>query len=117
MRNRVPPSDCWSNRYCLLSVAVIVAVATSRAEGQDSNTSRLPAIVLGSSAHVSADNPTAPHVESLLALNPTNPSELIATSVVLGRGGGGAAVYVSRDTGRSWRRATSFGAGVPHFSG
>ena len=96
-------------------MAVIVVVVVSRAAGQDSNTGRPPAIVLGPSVHVSADNPKAPHVESFLALNPKDPSELVASSIVYGETR--AAVYLSRDAGRSWERATSFGAGVPHFSG
>ena len=96
--------------------AVILVVVTYSVLGQDSKTSRPLAIVLGSSVHVSVDNPATPHVESFLAINPKDPSRLVASSVVAGPGDA-AAVYVSRDTGRSWERATSSGAGVPHLSG
>jgi hypothetical protein len=109
-------SDRRRNWRGLLILAIVVLVA-SRAVGQEASASRPPAILLGSSVHISADNPTAPHVESFLALNPTNPSQLVATSIVSEGEVGGVALYVSRDAGRSWERATSLGAGVPQLSG
>src|SRR5438445_11359710 len=103
----MPTSSCRRNSYCLFSMTVIVVAVTSSVVGQDSKPSRQPAIVLGSSVHVSADNPKAPHVESFLALNPKNPSELVASSIVYGETRAG--VDLSGVAGASWGRVTSFG--------
>src|SRR5713226_3547256 len=102
----MPRFNCSNKCYHLLSMAVIV-VAFSSALGQDTSNNRLPAIVIGPSVHISADNPTAPHAESFLALDPKNPSQLIASSIVYEPGKAlPASVYVSRDAGRSWERPT-----------
>jgi hypothetical protein len=99
-----------------LSIAFIVLGVASGARGQGRNGSWPTAIVLGPSVHISADNPTAPHAESFLALNPKEPSQLIASAIVAGHEYG-AAVYVSRDGGSSWQRAITSGDGVPSLSG
>jgi hypothetical protein len=113
----MPRSDYGNDWYHLLSIAIIV-VAIGSAVGQDSSSNRLPAIIIGPSVHVSGDNPTAPHVESFLALNPKNPSQLITSSIVYEAGKSlPASVYVSRDAGRSWERASFFGRSVPPLSG
>src|SRR5260370_19564104 len=58
-----------------------------------------------SSAQISIDEPSVRHVESCLAINPRNPRNLVAASIVLGERSG-VAVYSSHDDGVSWLRAT-----------
>ena len=55
--------------------------------------------------HISADAPRTMHVEPWLAINPTNPRNLIASAVALGEQQG-CVIYASRDAGLSWQRAT-----------
>jgi hypothetical protein len=99
--------------YALLALTVLLFTVDTAAQG---GANREPAIVLGPSVQISADNPTAPHAESFLALNPKNPAQLVASSIVFGPGEH-TAVYVSRDGGRSWQRATISSAVVPQMSG
>jgi len=58
-----------------------------------------------SSVQISIDEPSVRHVESCLAINPRNPRNLVAASIVLGERTG-VAVYSSHDAGMSWLRAT-----------
>ena len=89
----------------LIAVFILAAVAS-------------PAIVLGPSIHVSVDNPSAPHAESFLAIDPKNPAHMLASSIAVNRGDSeGASVYISRDSGRTWQRARTSGANVPHLAG
>ena len=92
-------------------------VFTVSALGQDGNGEQPPALVLGSSVQISADRPTAPHVESFLAIDPKDPNRMLATSISFENGQLTSVAYSSRDGGRSWQRSQSFGANVPHFSG
>jgi hypothetical protein len=93
-----------------LTAAVCITAAAQRGPTAG------PAIIVGPSVHVSADAPDAPHVESFLAINPVNPSQLVASSIVGTPGENGAAVYVSRDGGQRWDRASP-GVDLPRFSG
>jgi hypothetical protein len=54
---------------------------------------------------VSADEPAAAHVESVLAVNPREQRNLIAAVITFARERSGVVVYFSRDGGRSWTRA------------
>jgi hypothetical protein len=65
----------------------------------------VPEISVQPSVRISADEPTARHVESWLAVNPRDSRNLIAASIVFGERDGVAA-YASRDGGKSWVRAT-----------
>ncbi len=65
----------------------------------------VPGITVGPSVQVSTDDPDIRHVESWLAINPHDPRNLIAASMVFGDRGGVAA-YASQDGGKSWVRAT-----------
>ncbi len=56
-----------------------------------------------SSVEVSTDEPDARHVESVLAVNPRDPENLVAASIVLGAKEE-VAVYASKDGGRTWSR-------------
>src|SRR5216684_1558440 len=53
---------------------------------------------------ISADDRASQHVESWLAMNPRDPLNLVAASIVLGAHDWVAA-YASRDGGKSWVRA------------
>ena len=65
----------------------------------------LPGIAVRSTVQISTDEPTSRHVESWLAINPRDPHNLIAASMVFGEPSGVAA-YASHDGGKSWVRAT-----------
>jgi len=65
----------------------------------------VPGIGVRSSVQISTDEPAARHLESWLAINPRDPRNLIAASMVFGERGGVAA-YVSQDGGTTWVRAT-----------
>jgi hypothetical protein len=62
-------------------------------------------VAVGESVQVSVDHAGRPHVEPNLAIDPQNPSHLVATSVAFTRPDGGftCAVFTSFDGGRSWR--------------
>jgi hypothetical protein len=66
-----------------------------------------PRIVLGPETLVSRDEDFA-HVETMLAVNPTDPRHLLASSIIRPRDGTGQVLsrtrgYVSRDAGRTWK--------------
>jgi hypothetical protein len=65
---------------------------------------------------ISADDPARQHVESWLAMNPRDPLNLIAASMVLGEHEFVAA-YASRDGGKSWVRASHGAAAGKDFDG
>jgi hypothetical protein len=65
---------------------------------------------------ISADDPANQHVESWLAMNPRDPLNLVAASMVLGQHDWVAA-YASRDGGKSWVRATHGAAAAKYFDG
>lgn len=102
-------------RLFLISLMGLGFLITVRAQGGSST--QQPSIIIGPSVHISADRPTAPHVESFLAISPKDPNRMLASSISYENGKSTSVVYVSRDGGRSWVRPASFGAGVPHFSG
>src|SRR5579864_6026555 len=77
---------------------------------------RPPRITVLPSVLISADDPTRQHVESWLAMNPRDPLNLIAASIVLGEHDWVAA-YTSRDGGKSWVRATHGAAAGKYFDG
>lgn len=64
---------------------------------------------------VTVDDPDRLHVESWLAVSPVDADHLVATVMVPGEGG--SLLYVSRDGGRAWSRATEEGTGAPDFDG
>ncbi len=55
--------------------------------------------------HISTDAPNAPFFETFLALNPRDPNNLVATSMVGTDEGTRTPIYASRDGGRTWQRA------------
>jgi len=61
-------------------------------------------ITIGPSVPIPADNPNSPHAETFAALNPRNPSNLLATSLVVEGGVRRSVVYTSFDAGKTWRR-------------
>src|ERR1700674_905323 len=65
---------------------------------------------------ISADDPAAQHVESWLAMNPRDPLNLVAASMILGEHDWVAA-YASKDGGRSWVRATHGAGASKYFDG
>jgi hypothetical protein len=84
--------------FCPLTLLLLGASA-------DPTPETVPGIAVGPSLHVSTDEPAARHVESWLAINPRDPHNLIAVSMVFGDRGGVAA-YASHDGGTNWVRAT-----------
>jgi len=77
---------------------------------------RPPRITVLPSVLISADDPARQHVESWLAMNPRDPLNLIAASMVLGEHEFVAA-YASRDGGKSWVRAAHGSAAGKDFDG
>jgi hypothetical protein len=60
------------------------------------------------SGEISADEPQARHVESVIAVNPRDPNNLVVASMVLDAGER-VVVYASRDGGSSWIRSRHAG--------
>ena len=75
-----------------------------------------PAIAVHASVHISADEPRARHVESVLAINPRDSRNLIAASCVFGERAG-IAIYASADGGGTWVRGLEAGGNVAVFDG
>lgn len=64
---------------------------------------------------VSADDLERLHVESWLGVSPLDARHMVATVMV--PDDGGSLLYVSRDGGRTWRRAAEEGSGARTFAG
>jgi hypothetical protein len=111
---RSPDRHVAMNRYLLLIITLIAA--SSVGARQERNPSQQPSIVLGPSVHISTDSPSIPLAESFLSIDPRNPSQFIASAILAGQGES-AAIYVSQDSGRSWKRTTSLASGLPELSG
>ncbi|HEY7114107.1 MAG TPA: sialidase family protein [Thermoanaerobaculia bacterium] len=79
--------------------AVALAAAASRAPAAKP----ARAFDVASSVEVSTDAPLARHVESVLAINPRDPNNLLAAVIDFGENGG-VVPYASRDGGKSWSR-------------
>src|SRR6266576_6658996 len=90
---------------CVFWLIIVTATIIGNASGQDRSVTGSPAIVLGPSVHVSTDRPTAPHVESFLAISPRDPDRMVASSISFERGEPISVAYFSRDRGRSWQRS------------
>src|SRR5437879_4617777 len=65
------------------------------------STAQVPGIHVGPMVHISASHPADPFVETLLAINPRDPRNLVATSAVI-RDGERSDVYASMDGGLTW---------------
>src|SRR5262249_8214011 len=65
-----------------------------------------PTVTVLSSRPVSTDDRAARHVETALAIDPTDPRRLVAASIVFGSKSG-VAVYSTPDGGDIWQRATT----------
>jgi hypothetical protein len=74
------------------------------------------AITVFPGVQVSADEPEARHVESVLAVNPRDPKNLVSAAIVLGASAR-VAVYASRDGGQSWSRGKEGVGGSTTFDG
>jgi hypothetical protein len=62
-------------------------------------------LVVARAGPVSKADPEAQYVEPWLAVNPTDPDNLIAVAMDIGARGLRSAVWASRDAGRTWTRA------------
>jgi hypothetical protein len=62
-------------------------------------------VSMSSDTHISGDSSTTPFFETFLAINPRDPDNLIATSMLVAEGVTGTRVYTSLDGGRSWSRS------------
>jgi hypothetical protein len=93
---------------CLATLAILAAPAPLKPPG--------PAITIFPSVQVSTDEPKARHVESVLAVNPRDPKNLVAASIVLGSNTR-VAVYASHDGGQSWSRGKEGVGGSTVFDG
>jgi hypothetical protein len=74
-------------------------------------------ISVSAGTHVSTDSPTAPFVETFLAMNPRDQNNLVAASMVGTDAAIVTRVYASRDGGRTWGRARPTVAGNTIFGG
>ena len=74
-------------------------------------------IVVSAGTHISSDSPRTPFVETFLAINPRNPKNLVAASMVGTEGAVVSRVYASRDGGLMWQRARSATDVNPIFKG
>jgi hypothetical protein len=105
-------------RLLAIGACALLFVMTTKA--QNSSLTQQPSISLGHSVLVSNDAPTNPHAETFLALNPREPAQMIATSIVFGDPlypRGTSRVYASRDGGRTWQRSSAVGKGVSALMG
>jgi len=93
---------------CLSTLAILAAPAPLKPPG--------PAITVFPSVQVSTDEPEARHVESVLAVNPRDPKNLVAASIVLGSSTR-VAVYASHDGGLRWSRGKEGVGGSKVFDG
>lgn len=92
----------------LTTLAILAAPAPPKASGS--------AITVFPGVRVSIDEPELRHVESVLAVNPRDPSNLVAASIVLGSNTR-VAVYASHDGGQSWSRGKERVGGSAVFEG
>lgn len=84
----------------LALLTILSLASTSGPAGPQASPARLLQRV-----EISTDEPDARHVESVLAVNPRDPQNLVAAAMVLGSGES-VAVYASRDGGKGWIRTT-----------
>jgi hypothetical protein len=95
----------------LATLVALLALTASRAKPPAPS-----AISVLQGVQISADDPNTRHVESVVAVNPRNPLNLISASMVFGEASG-VAVYSSRDGGHSWKRAANGALSRPLFGG
>ena len=99
----------WQNRSNLagmrLPLLVLSLALLWLGASAGSRRAPVPAIEVRSGVQISTDDPDIRHVESWLAINPHDPRNLIAASMVFGERSG-VATYASQDGGKSWVRAT-----------
>jgi hypothetical protein len=81
-----------TRRFVLIVVALITWFAFSSVAAPQS----APGISVSPGTPISSDSPNAPFVETFLAINPVDPQNLIATSIVGTNGSTGSRVYASR---------------------
>jgi hypothetical protein len=93
---------------CLSTLAILAAPTPFKAPGS--------AITVFPDVQVSTDEPEARHVESVLAVNPRDPRNLVAASIVLDSNTR-IAVYASHDGGQSWSRGKEEAGGRKVFDG
>jgi len=84
-------------RFVLIVAALITWLAFSSVAAPQST----PGISVSPGTHISSDSPNAPFVETFLAINPVDPQNLIAASIVGTNGSTGSRVYASRDGGHA----------------
>jgi hypothetical protein len=87
-----------------LTAAAVLAAAPVPPQASGS------AITVSPGVQISIDEPSARHVESVLAVNPRDPRNLVAASIVLDSSAR-VAVYASVDGGQSWSRGKEGGGG------
>src|SRR6266496_6225943 len=104
-------------RSVLVSTSVLVVILSFNVLAQQDRPSKLPKIVTGPNVIISSDSAENPHAESFLAISPKDPAVMLATSLMYSEGKATAAVYVSRNGGRTWHRASSLGKNVPPIRG
>jgi len=88
-----------------LAAAAMTLLGGPRTAGRPQN--RPPARLVHS-VEVSTDEPGARHVECVVAVNPRDPNNLVAASMVVDAAER-VVVYASRDGGRSWARSKRAG--------
>src|SRR6202023_369479 len=125
-RRRRRRRRCWQGRGELTGavsggnamrsarLAALLALLGLGASGAKAPAPSAIAVLPG--VEISADDPKTRHVESVVAVNPRDPLNLIAASMVFGEASG-VAVYSSRDGGRSWKRAANGALSRPLFGG
>jgi len=99
-----------------ISAAFLGAAAIAAASSRTPSPAPTRPFDIVSSVEISADEPLARHIESVLAINPRDPNNLVAASIDFGEDGGVVA-YASRDGGRSWSRAVDSAGRKARFDG
>src|ERR1041385_7548429 len=67
--------------------------------------STVPKITVVANRQISIDDALSPHFETFIAINPRQPRQLLATSIVFDRRRGlGSVAYISNDRGATWQR-------------
>jgi hypothetical protein len=83
--------------YRLTILCLLITIASGSHVAAQS-----PQITVGQSVHISASHATDVFFETLLAINPRNPRNLIASSIVCREAAFWCDVYASFDSGQTW---------------
>lgn len=92
-------------RRLFVPAFLVITLISHVFQGAPALCAQVRGISVSSDNHISWDSPTSPFFESFLAINPRDPNNLIATSMLVADGVVGTRLYVSLNGGRTWARS------------